>query len=186
MENNYNLIVIAFENRGTPMSDYMLLQIHDTASKYKVEQQMCLYFDETLDESGIKQKLNEFKQGSKNKKKKTKYIVFQSLEYDMSNPQEYSELFSNVNSFAKEQNITIVILLKHPILFDYTLALNDFKTEHIDLLILVEQLWPDHNVARVIKNSCGNVGNFIMEVKEETKNDRKIKKIYCKQNHKKS
>jgi hypothetical protein len=123
-----------------------------------------------LDENSIRAELKRIKRKI-NKNEKINIIAFQSLEFDFSNPLKFDNLFCVIKDFAKENDLIIIVLLTHEIVYN-PLSIHSFQNnsseggieQYIDLLILVEPLWPDHNVARIIKNKNGFTSNYILDV----------------------
>lgn len=141
-------------------------------NKVKTTEETVMHFGATFDENKIREKLKEVRSVLEEKQQNLGVVVFDSLKYNPNVPEQYDDLFFELFSFAREFDITIIVMLRHIKTYD-SLNLCDFQGEYgkdngieqdIELLISVEHLHPDKLVARVLKSRCGGIGNYLVSI----------------------
>lgn len=169
---DFRIVAVAYQ-KNTPINENIVRGAVDSlVSKMKSPEETVMVFRCQLDEEKTREKLDIVRATCEKQVENLGVVVFESLKYNPSNPQEYDYLFYEISTIAKEFDITFVILLQYEKSY-YYLGLRDFQAEYgkdggieqdIELLISAEPLYPDKYVARVLKNRCGNIGNYLIDV----------------------
>lgn len=167
---NFRIVAMAYE-QTTPENERTIKKITSSlVMKIKSPEETVMLFGSNFDEKKIRGKLEEVREVCEKKEQNLGVVVFDSLKYNSGIPQEYDALFSDIGRFARKFNITFVVLLRYDKSY-YSLTLRDFQAEYgydggieqdIELLISLEPMHPDKFVARVLKNRCGNTGNYLV------------------------
>ncbi len=169
---NFRIVAVAYQ-KNTPINENVVRgAVGSLVTRIKSPEEKVMYFRSQLDEEKTREKLDKVRVVCEKKEENIGVVVFESLKYNPSNPQEYDYLFYEISTIAKEFDITFVVLLRYEKSY-YYLGLRDFQAEYgkdggieqdIELLISAEPLHPDKYVARVLKNRCGNIGNYLIDV----------------------
>lgn len=163
---DFKIVAVAYEE------DMQKKILPALVNKVKTTEETVMHFGGAFDENKISEKLKKVRSVLEEKQQNLGVVVFDSLKYDPSKPAQYDNLFFDINSFAKEFDITIIVLLQYPKIYP-SLSLQNFQAEYgkdggieqdIELLISVEHLHPDKLVERVLKNRCGGIGNYLIDV----------------------
>lgn len=169
---NFRIVAMAYEET-TPENERIIKKI--TASlvmKIEYPDETIIHFTGHFDEEKIKEKLEQVRMLCHRDDQGLGVIVFESLKYNPSNPQEYDDLFYEMGCFARDFSITFVVLLRYEKSY-YPMTLHEFQAEYgtdggieqdIELLISLEPMHPNKFVARVLKNRCGDIGNYLVDV----------------------
>lgn len=168
---NFRIVAVAYEE-NTPENERIIRKI--TASlvrEIEYPDETVVHFAGDFNEEKIVEKLEQVRMLCEGKEQNLGIVVFESLKYNPSNPQEYDLLFCDLGRFARELEITFVVLLRYEKSY-YSMTLREFQAEYgedggieqdIELLISLEPIHPNNFVARVLKNRCGNTGNYLVE-----------------------
>ncbi|MBR5321679.1 MAG: hypothetical protein IKU41_07560 [Clostridia bacterium] len=169
---NFRIVAMAYEETTPENERNIRKAVNSLVMKIKSPEETVMLFGSNFDEKKIKEKLEEVREVCEKKEQNLGVVVFKSLKYNPANPQEYDLLFCDLGRFAREYEITFVVLLQYDKPY-YSLDLQDFQAEYgydggieqdIELLISLEPMHPDSFVARVLKNRCGSTGNYLAEI----------------------
>ena len=157
----------------TPENERVIRKITNSlVMKIEYAEESKVYFSGIFNVERILEKLEQIRMLCEDKNHNLGVVVFDSLKYNPANPQEYDLLFCDLGRFAREYEITFVVLLQYDKPY-YSLDLQDFQAEYgydggieqdIELLISLEPMHPNKFVARVLKNRCGSTGNYLAEI----------------------
>lgn len=169
---NFRIVAMAYEET-TPENERVIRKITNSlVMKIEYAEESKVYFSGNFNEEKIREKFKQIQILCEGKEHNFGVVVFDSLKYNPANPQEYDLLFCDLGRFAREYEITFVVLLQYDKPY-YSLDLQDFQAEYgydggieqdIELLISLEPMHPDSFVARVLKNRCGSTGNYLAEI----------------------
>lgn len=169
---NFRIVAMAYEET-TPENERIIKKITNSlVMKIEYPDESGVRFSGDFNEEKIREKLEEVREVCEKKEQNLGVVVFESLKYNPGNPQEYDVLFCDIGRFAREFEITFVVLLRYEKIY-YTLTLRDFQAEYgldagieqdIELLISLEPMHPNKFVARVLKNRCGDTGNYLADI----------------------
>lgn len=169
---NFRIVAMAYEET-TPENERNIKKITNSlVMKIEYAEESKVYFSGIFNEERILEKLEQIRMLCEDKNHNLGVVVFDSLKYNPANPQEYDLLFCDLGRFAREYEITFVVLLQYDKPY-YSLDLQDFQAEYgydggieqdIELLISLEPMHPEKYVARVLKNRCGDTGNYLAEI----------------------
>ena len=105
---DFKIVAVAYEE------DMQKKILPALVNKVKTTEETVMHFGATFDENKIREKLKEVRSVLEEKQQNLGVVVFDSLKYDPSKPAQYDNLFFDINSFAKEFDITIIVLLQYP------------------------------------------------------------------------
>lgn len=169
---NFRIVAMAYEET-TPENERNIKKITNSlVMKIEYPDESVIYFSGNFNEEKIRGKLEQIRMLCEDKNHNLGVVVVDSLKYNPANPREHDEIFYEMGFFAREFNITFVVLLRLEKIF-YPLSLCHFQAEYgydggieqdIELLISLEPMHPDSFVARVLKNRCGSTGNYLAEI----------------------
>lgn len=169
---NFRIVAMAYEET-TPENERNIKKITNSlVMKIEYPDESVIHFSGNFNEEKIKEKLKQIQILCEGKEHNFGVVVFDSLKYNPANPQEYDLLFCDLGRFAREYEITFVVVLQYDKPY-YSLTLQDFQAEYgldagieqdIELLISLEPMHPDKFVARVLKNRCGSTGNYLADI----------------------
>ncbi len=163
---DFRIVAVAYEE------DMQKKILPALVNKVKTTEETVMHFGATFDENKVREKLKKVRSVLEEKQQNLGVVVFDSLEYDPSKPAQYDDLFFELFSFAREFDITVIVMLRHTKTYD-SLNLCDFQGEYgkdngieqdIELLISVEHLHPNKLMARVLKSRCGGMGNYLINL----------------------
>lgn len=169
---NFRIVAVAYEENTPENERFVRKTVGSLAMKIKSPEETVMHFGSNFDKKKIREKLEKVREVCEKKEQNLGVVVFESLKYNPGNPQEYDVLFCDIGSFAREFEITFVVLLRYEKIY-YSLTLRDFQAEYgldggiepdIELLISLEPMHPNKFVARVLKNRCGDTGNYLADI----------------------